>query len=160
MIMKQMGCEHENRVLRAMRSGNWTAELRQHTAGCADCSEAMRVAEALQAEAERSEMQCHPPDPHWILERSRRLAREAAVRRMSRLLKAMRMLAAIYAMAAGVWLTRGYAALPYRDIVLSLHGPSGHFMLLGVIVTAAFASAGLWPILRENGKHHGFSSGR
>ena len=76
MSMKQMGCEHENRVLWAMRSGNWTAELRQHAAGCTDCSEAMRVAEALQAEAERSEMQCHPPDPHWILERSRRLARE------------------------------------------------------------------------------------
>jgi hypothetical protein len=158
--MKQMGCEHENRVLRAMRSGKWTAELRQHAAGCADCSEAMRVAEALQAEARHSEMQCHPPDAHWILERSRRLAREAAVRRMSRLLKAMRILAAIYAMAAGVWLTRGYAALPYREIASSFHGPSSHFMLLGAIVTAAFASAGLWPILREDGKRHGFDSGR
>ena len=43
MSMKQMGCEHENRVLRAMRSGKWSAELRQHAAGCADCSEAMRL---------------------------------------------------------------------------------------------------------------------
>ena len=158
--MKQMGCEHENRVLRAMRSGQWTAELRRHASGCADCSEAMRVAMALQAEARRSEMLCHPPHPDWILERSRQLAREAAVRRMSRLLKAMRILAAIYAMAAGVWLVHGFAALSYREIASSLHGPSSHFALLGAIVTAAFVSAGLWPILREDSKRHGFGSGR
>ena len=112
------------------------------------------------AEAMRAEMLCHPPDPDWILERSRRMAREVAVRRMSRLLKAMRILAAIYAMAAGVWLVHGFAALSYREIASSLHGPSSHFALLGVIVTSAFVSVGLWPILHEDGKRHGFGSGR
>ena len=87
--MNPMGCEHENRTIRAWRSGEWTSALREHLAGCVDCGEALRVAQVLNIEAKHSELLCHPPDAHWILERSRRLAREAAVRRMSRLLKAI-----------------------------------------------------------------------
>jgi len=156
----QMGCEHENRAIRALHSGEWTSELRAHTAGCEDCSEALRLAEALREESRRNQMQCQLPDSHWIWQRSRQLAREAAVRRMSRLLMAMQVLASTYAVAAAVWLTRGYAAVQYREIAASMHGDSGHFALLGMLVAAACVTAGLLPILRADARHHGFGSGR
>ncbi len=158
--MKQMGCEHESRVIRALHSGQWTSELRRHAAGCGDCSEALRVAEALREESSRSQMQCQLPDPQWILQRSRLLAREAAVKRMSRMMKAMQILAATYAVAAVGWLARGYAALQYREIASALHGATSHFALLGTLVAAVCVTAGLLPILRADAKRHELGSGR
>jgi hypothetical protein len=147
--MKQMGCEHENGVIRALHSGEWTSELRQHAAGFPDCSQAMQVAEALRAGARRSESRFSPPDAYWILQRSRRMAREIAVGRMGRLMAAMRTLAAVYVVAAAAWLLRGYATVQYREVASSLHGAATTFALLGAMVAAVFVAVGLLPILRQ-----------
>jgi hypothetical protein len=146
--MKHMGCEHENAVIRALHSGEWTSELRQHVAGCPDCSQAMQLAEALRAGATRAESRFNPPDAYWILQRSRRMAREIAVSRMGRLMAAMRTLAAVYAVAAAGWLLRGYATLQYREVASSLHGASG-FAMLAATVAAVCIVVGLLPILRQ-----------
>lgn len=148
--MKQMSCEHETDVVRALRSGEWTKELRLHVAECQDCSQALHLAEALREEARSAEINCNPPDPHWILQRSRRMAREIAMRRMARLLAAMRILAAVYVVAAACWLLRGYAAFQCREIASALHGATSEFALMGAIVAAVCVVAGLWPILRQS----------
>jgi hypothetical protein len=147
--MKPMSCEHERVVIRALHSGEWSSELRLHAAECPDCSQAMDLAEALRAEARRAELHCHPPDAHWIMQRSRVMAREIAVRRMTRLLAAMRALAAVYVAAAALWLLRGYTALPYREVASSMHGTSAGFALMGAVAAAVCVAAGLWPILRD-----------
>jgi hypothetical protein len=149
--MKQIGCEHETDVIRALRMGEWTPELRLHMAECQDCNEALRLAQALGEEARRAEVRCTPPDPYWILQRSRRMAREIAMHRMTQLLAVMRALAAIYMVAAAVWFLRGYAALQFREIASAMHGSASMFALMGAMVAAAFVVAGLWPILRQNG---------
>ncbi len=146
----RMGCEHENGVILAFHSGEWTAELRQHAAGCTDCGEALRVAEALREQAGRAEMCFHPPDPHWIFERSRRRAREMAVRRVRWMMASMRVLAGVYVLAAAGWLARGYAEQQYRDVASALHGSSSGFALLGVAAAAVCVAAGLWPILHAD----------
>lgn len=148
--MKLMGCEQEAGVIRAMQTGGWTKYLRLHVADCQDCSEALRLAEALLEEARRAERRCNPPDPYWILERSRRMARVIAVRRITLLLASMRALAAFYVVAAAGWLLRGYAALPYREVVSAISGASTRFALMGAMVAAVCVAAGLWPILRED----------
>ena len=148
--MKPMSCEHESSVIRALHSGEWSSELRLHVAECVDCSQALHLAEALRAAARRAEIHCHPPDAHWILQRSRRMAREIAVRRMTRLLAAMRALAAVYVAAAALWLLRGSAALQYREVASSMHGVSNWFALMGAMVAAVCVVAGLWPILRDS----------
>jgi hypothetical protein len=149
--MKQISCEHETDVIQALRTGEWTSELRLHVAQCQDCSQALRVAEALGGEARRAEIHCNPPDPYWILQRSRRMAREIAMLRMTRLLAVMRALAAIYVVAAAVWFLRGYAALQFREVASAMHGSASMFALMGAMVAAAFVVAGLWPILRQSG---------
>jgi DNA-directed RNA polymerase specialized sigma24 family protein len=133
-----------------LRSGEWTTELRLHVAECLDCSQALHLAEALGEEARRAEIHCNPPDPYWILQRSRRMAREIAMRRMTRLLAVMRALAAVYVVAAAVWLLRGYAALQYREVASAMHGSASMFALMGAMVAAAFVVVGLWPILRQS----------
>jgi len=152
-MMKPMSCERENSVIRALQTGECSGELRQHAAECPDCSQALTLAEALQAEARRTEAGFHPPDAHWILQRSRRLAREIAMRRLAFLLVAMRVLAALYVVAAAVWLLRGYAALPYREVASSMNGASTGFVLMGAMVTAVCVVVGLWPILRDSPRH-------
>jgi hypothetical protein len=148
--MKQMSCEHENAVIPALRSGEWTRELRLHVTECQDCGEALQLAEALGEVARRSEIHCNPPDAHWILQRSRRVAREIAMRRVAWLLTAVRTLAAVYVAAAAVWLLRGYAELQYRGVASALHGTASAFALLGATVAAVCVVAGLFPILRES----------
>lgn len=146
--MKQMGCEHESGVIRALHTGEWSSELRLHAAECLGCRQALELAEALRAESSRAEIHCHPPDAHWILQRSRRVAREIGLRRVSLLLAAMRTLAAVYVAAAAVWLLRGYAAVQYREVASSMSGAAAGFALMGAMVAAVCVVAGLWPILR------------
>lgn len=148
--MKPMSCEHENSIIRALHSGEWSSELRRHAAECPDCSQALHLAEALRAAARRAEAGFHAPDPLWILQRSRRMAREIAMRRVTRLLAAMRVLAALYVAAAALWLLRGYTALPYREVTSSMHGVSIWFALIGAMAAAVCVAAGLWPILRDS----------
>ncbi|MGA3371284.1 MAG: hypothetical protein ABSC48_05930 [Terracidiphilus sp.] len=148
--MKRMSCEYESGVIRAWHAGEWTPELRLHAAECEDCGEALRLAEALRAEARRADERCNPPDSHWILRRSQRMAREIALRRMDLLLKTMRALSAIYVAVAAGWLLRGYAEVQYREIASVLHGASSEFALMAATVAAVCVVAGLWPILRED----------
>jgi hypothetical protein len=150
--MKQTGCKHENSVIRAMRTGEWIDELRVHAAECPDCGEALRVAEVLRQEAGRLERVCAPPDTHWVLRRSRRVAREIAMRRMGRVLAAARGLAAVYAIVAVAWLLRGVAAPQYHEVASSMHGVTAGFAMLGAMGAAVCMAAGIWPILGEDGK--------
>jgi hypothetical protein len=136
-----------------MQTGGLSMELRRHAAECPDCSEALRLAEALREEARRAERRCNPPDPYWILQRSHRMAREIAMRRMTLLLASMRALAAFYVVMAAGWLLRGYAALQYREVASAISGASTEFALMGAMVAAVCVIAGLWPILREDAVH-------
>jgi hypothetical protein len=132
-----------------LHSGEWSGELRRHAVECPDCSQALDLAAALGEAARRAEIQCHPPDALWILQRSRMMAREIAVRRVTRLLAAMRALAAVYVAAAALWLLRGYAATQYQEVASSMHGTSSWFALMGAMAAAVCVAAGLWPILRD-----------
>jgi hypothetical protein len=147
--MKQMSCEHESGVIRALHSGEWSSELRLHAAECADCRQALFIAEALGAEALRVEAGFRPPDAHWIVQRSRRMAREIAMRRVALLLAGIRALAAVYVAAAVGWLLRGYVAIQYREVASSMSGAATGFALMGAMVAAVFVVAGLWPILHD-----------
>jgi len=148
--MKNTGCEHEQFVLRALHTGQWTQPLRRHAAQCPDCTQALQLAEALRRQAHHADRLCTPPDPYWILQRSRRQARQLTLRRVSRLLAAMRTLAAVYAVAVAAWLLRGYAALQFREVASTLPGTSSGYALIGAALAAACALAGLWPILHQS----------
>ena len=146
--MKRVSCERETGVIRALHSGEWSSELRLHVAECQDCSQALHLAEALRQFATQQGAQFNPPDPHWILQRTRRMSRATALRRIARLMAAMRALAAVYVVAVAAWLLRGYVALQYREVAPSMHGASGEFGLVGALAAAVCVILGLLPILR------------
>jgi hypothetical protein len=148
--MKKTGCERESGVIGALRTGEWSEQLRLHAAGCPECSQALALAEALRVEARRAERVFTPPDAHWILERSRRVAREMTMRRVSLLLKGIRALAAVYVLAAVGWLLRGSAEQQYREVASAMNGASGEMALLGAMVAVVCVAAGLWPMLRDH----------
>lgn len=150
--MKRRGCEQEASVMRARHTGAWTSELRAHAAGCADCSEALRVAEALLAQARRAEGLAAIPDAHWIFSRSQRMARERALRRMTLILTGARIAAGVYATGAAVWLLRGTVWGPYRELSSDFHGAAGSYMLLGAALAAAAGLAGLLSMVSTGGR--------
>jgi hypothetical protein len=71
-------CVHEVAVNRALDSDDWPAELLQHVAECAVCSDLMVVAKFLQRQAELTAPEAPLPDPSLIWLRAQLKARAAA----------------------------------------------------------------------------------
>jgi len=96
--MNHYGCDLE--IVSAQRLGAWSEEQRAHLAACPHCSEALRVAQALRLQTSQSAPLFHAPNPHWVWQRAQKRIRERALRRMTRLLTAAQVLAAVYAVLA------------------------------------------------------------
>ena len=113
-------CEFEDAVVDAVKSGDWTPELRAHRDGCLSCAELTLVVAALTADAEALVAPDTPlPDAGVIWLRSRLAVRERDVRRATRAITwvqraTVAVVAAIgLAFAPSLWslLKRGLAAL-------------------------------------------------
>lgn len=82
--MKEMNpawCDREQDVARAVRSGLWNPELREHAAVCEACAEAMAVAAFLQSGEDPAAGVPEPGLMWWRLElRARREKRARALR--------------------------------------------------------------------------------
>ena len=78
-------CEREQELLAAVASAEVPDELRQHAAGCAECSEVLLVATFLRREAAAT-AQAALPDPAYLWWRALRDRRSAAAERATRLI--------------------------------------------------------------------------
>ena len=86
--MSQPPCPHEDAVGRAMRTGQWSAGLRDHVSQCRDCGEVAQVSGWLGRVAERLGRAEPPPDPSlaWLkAELAEQLRLEERARRPARL---------------------------------------------------------------------------
>lgn len=90
-MMKPSGCERETEIARAVRSGHWTEDLRQHAAGCEACGEAMAVAAFLQGGAVQA-LEVPEPGLMWF-KLELRARREKTRRAMRPLVIAERLVA-------------------------------------------------------------------
>ena len=64
--MNATSCSYEAAVTDAARSGQWTASLRAHVAGCTECSDLVRVAEWMGNVAARVARTHSLPDPTYL----------------------------------------------------------------------------------------------
>jgi hypothetical protein len=82
--MKLSVCDHEEETLEALQSGNWDAELAQHTSGCPVCQEVILVAKFLKQEAVSAGMQVRLPSAAFIWWQAEIARRNNAVQRATR----------------------------------------------------------------------------
>jgi hypothetical protein len=95
-------CEREPRIIAAVRDGDWPAELQQHVAACAACVESKHIAQHFRQAAIASEpVQPQPAQIVWQKLQAQR--RQLTIRRATRCMTLMCILAALYAVAFAAW---------------------------------------------------------
>lgn len=104
--MNPAGCEREQDIARAVRSGLWNAELREHAAGCEACAETMAVAAFLQSGEDPAATVPEAGLMWWRLElRARREKRARALRPLVIAERAAGVLFGSACVAVFVWLS-------------------------------------------------------
>ncbi len=102
--MKTTQCEHEEAVLRALASGSWPGQLRDHLAGCQSCADVVIVAQALREVADDTSSE-PLPDPGRIWREAQRIERLATAERATwpiKLTTRVALSACVVAAAAGL----------------------------------------------------------
>ncbi len=95
-------CEREPRIIAAVRTGDWPAELQNHIGACAACVETKRIAQLFrQAAIASAPVQPQPANVVWQKLQAQR--RQLAIRRATRCMTLMCVLAALYAVAFAAW---------------------------------------------------------
>lgn len=99
--MSQEFCDSEPLVVAAARSGAWPTGLEEHAGACSVCAETRRVAETLLGHDAMTSAQPLPANLVWQRLQARR--RQLALRRATRCMALMCVLAAVYAVALAGW---------------------------------------------------------
>jgi predicted anti-sigma-YlaC factor YlaD len=104
--MRQRTCEREPSVVAQVRSGVWSADLKDHIAACATCAETMRVAQQFQRSAQHAAKiaaQTPPPPANIVWQKVRARRQKLALRRATQCVTVMSILAALYAVVLTAW---------------------------------------------------------
>lgn len=139
-------CEREQELLAAVASAEVPDELRQHAAGCAECSEVLLVATFLRREAAAT-AQAALPDPAYLWWRALRDRRSAAAERATRLItivqRAALLCAALLVVPLVRWgwphLAHWLGALHFRTLAPELPASAGNPILVVGISAALLA---------------------
>lgn len=106
-------CEHEQEVARAVRTGFWSPELREHAERCEACTESMLVASWLMETEQQAEVTVPEAGLVWW-KAERRMRRERVERALRPVLIAERVSAAAVLAAltvSAVWLAAATPSL-------------------------------------------------
>jgi hypothetical protein len=136
--MTQDNCEHEPLVAVATRSGSWPADLEHHVAACASCTETKRVARLFLEHAVITSAQSHPPAANIVWRRMQEQRQQQALIRATRCMMLLRILAALYAVALGVWYLPQLWQKQPAQLSTTLNSLSSGMVFTGV-VTAVVA---------------------
>jgi hypothetical protein len=101
--MTQDICERESLVVTAVRSGAWPAELEQHASACAACTETKRVAQLFLEHAADSSARSQPLPANILWRKLQAQRQQLAIRRATRCMTLLRILAAVYALVLAAW---------------------------------------------------------
>jgi hypothetical protein len=129
-------CDCEPAVVRAVQTGLWTDELREHFAGCPICGDAAMIAGTLRAGAAEAFEVPAPGLIWWKAQLRRRLeSQERAVRPL------------VWAERAA--LVAGVAGVGWTATWVASSNPALAAVLVGALVAAATAGSLLWAAARR-----------
>lgn len=101
--MTRRTCERESSVAAAARSGQWSADLEDHLATCAVCTETKRVAELFLQHAAVMSRQIQPFAASVVWQRMQARRRQLALKRATQCVTLMSLLAGMYAAVLAGW---------------------------------------------------------
>jgi hypothetical protein len=138
--MTQNKCEREPLIVAAARSGNWPADLKNHVAACASCTETKHVAQLFLHYAAATSAQSHPPAANIVWHRLLAQRQRLALQRATQCIALMRILAALYAVVLAAWYLPQLWHMQPSQFSPAL-GPLANGMFLAAVLTAVVAVA-------------------
>ena len=153
--MSTTSCPHEETVLAAARSGDWSPELKAHRESCMACAELTLVVAALAADAEELEAIDVPlPDPTSIWLRASLASRERDFQRATRAIVWVQRAAIAVGLAIGIAFAPGlwrlvagvFAKLGSTVSLPNLSQASGSPLLVFVVSLLVLGGLALWEL--------------
>ena len=153
--MNTKPCSHEEAVTAAVRSGDWSPELKAHRDGCLTCAELTLVVAALAADAEELvAMEAPLPDPAPLWLRARLASRERQYHRATRAIVWVQRAAIAIACAIGIAFAPGLWELvsgAFSGLDLSISAPdlprsAGSPLLVLVVSLLVLGGLALWEL--------------
>jgi len=157
--MNDFGCDREESVSEALRSGDLNPDLLSHVSECATCADLVLVSQFLQDEA-RAASESALPDATIIWRKAQLRTRREALASATLPIRVARGVAAVATFVATLWLvvsiTKPFSWLPdagnYRlaaEHILTGQ-PTAQWVLIGGLCTLMCACAGAFYLLRED----------
>jgi hypothetical protein len=149
-----MRCRYENETIRALQSGALSESLIEHQKSCADCRDAVKVAQALRRDAGDLAARYAPPPSAAIWAATERHKRMTALARATRFLRVMKAAGLIYAAVLVAWVL--YSLAGHDGVAMpGLDGKSLDAAIAGAGLAALFVGSGLWYTLRRDERSAG-----
>ncbi len=146
--MNAMRCRYENEMIRALQGGALSESLMEHQKVCADCRDAVGVAQALRRDASDLAARHTPPPSAQVWAAAERHRRMAALERATRFVSALKIAGLVYAVVLALW---GLHALAVRRVLLpELDAASLNATIAGASLAVLFVGGGLWYALRRD----------
>ncbi len=101
--MTRTWCKRESDAVQALRTGVFSAELREHVLSCVVCTEARGAAEMMLQTASLLRVEDGLPAASLVWSRAQAQKREIGLRRAARPLAFMRVLSAVYVVLSAAW---------------------------------------------------------
>ena len=152
--MNAMQCRYETEMIRALQAGPLPENLIAHQKSCAECREALTVAQALRRDASGLGARYTPPPSAQVWTAAERHRRFAALERATHFLRALKVAGVIYIAVLAIWgihalAVRGGVAVPGLDPKLL------SATIEGAGLAALLVGSGLWYTLRGDKRQVG-----
>lgn len=157
--MNPKHCEREPEIVEALHANVWHEDLSLHVESCQACAETRILTQALLQDAARMAHRTSP-DASQVWRRAREQAREAALKRASRLFDLLRAAGFVYGLVLAAWCGHGLWMRGDQHFLPAGNGVVAGTVVLGALVALACMLLGLWymacddraPLLRSAGR--------
>jgi hypothetical protein len=146
--MSAMRCKFEGEMIRAQRSGAWTSSLLHHKEECADCCEALRVAEVFRADA--AALEAAPPPAMQLLAAVERRQSMAALDRAAQVFQVLKFAGILYAVIFIAWGLHALSVHAGDSVLPGLTAKSLGASIKGTAFAAVFVLSGIWYAVRRD----------
>jgi hypothetical protein len=147
--MNRIWCEREADVVRSLRTGSSSSELRDHVLSCVVCAEALGAAEMMLRTASLLGVEDRVPAAGLVWSRARARKRESDLKRATRPLIVMRILSAAYVVLSAGWALHFFWRSVSMELVSGWDAFRGGTVGFGAAIAVLAIAVGAWYLLYD-----------
>ena len=147
--MNRRWCKREADVVRSLRTGSLSAELRDHLLSCVVCAEARSAARVMLHTASLLRVEDGMPSAGLVWRRAQTRKREMDLKRATRPLIVMRVLSAVYVVLCAAWALHSFWRSVSVELVSGWDAFRGGTVGFGAAIALLAIAIGAWYLLYD-----------